>query len=178
MPQNADGTWRPFNDLDKAQAVNYAQNLINQGIYSDKEILWKVGNKFDWHDSDGLAGSNYIRQAHRSVDAAAALNNLPGAAPAGISIPNVPTVGTGVGQVIHDVLITAIDPDTNTPYTFRGEVVNPTPMSPSDLREYFESDPSRLLRLRGSPRPSNDVLARIEFDVDIRDVGRGVASNV
>lgn len=176
MPQNPDHTWRPFTDVDRAQAVNYMQNLVRSGNYTDAEIIQMTGARFDWHNSDLLTGYNLVRQAHRSVDAAQQLNQ-PGGGPPGLGgIPNVPTSGTGVGQVIHDVWVSATDPDTGQKYDFRGEVIFPRPMTADQIREWFEADPQRLLKLRGTPRPKQPDLDALDITPHILDVGRGVAS--
>lgn len=174
MPQISGDTYLPLNAAQKAEAANYAQNLIRRGGLTDAEIVQKTGERVPGTDqSDLLALYNIVRQSHRAVDAAAVISAQPNVTPSADSIPNTPGLPSQQGNFIYDVVITVTDPVTGEKYTTREEMVTTIPMSIHQLREEVLDNQDRYIRNATSPPPPLGFTNAPTIDVMLLDVGRG-----
>lgn len=172
MPQNDDGSYRPFTNTEKTEVVNYLENLYRAGGQSDRDMVYKAGARFNFHNDDLLAGYTFLRQAKRAVDAVAGMTINPAVPLDPAAVPNVPGDPADVGMFVHDVLIIVTDPDTGEQWFYRHEIVDDRPLSLDEITAMIEADRDFYLPKENTRPVPDSVKDRAVLTIHILDIGR------
>jgi hypothetical protein len=172
MPRNDDGSYRPFTNTEKTEVVNYLENLYRAGGQTDKDMVYKAGARFNFHNDDLLAGYTFLRQAKRAVDATGPLTHDPTRPPDPRDFPNVPGDPELVGMFIYDVLIIVTDPATGEKYFYRHEIASDIPLSLDAVKAMIEADRDKYLPKENTRPVPDSVKDRATLEIFILDIGR------